>query len=267
NLTVDLAPASIDYFLLGYNLESIELYRRLEGQSDYRLFRSIPVSASAQTRFQEQWTPTEADVGINEFAAFVKTRMPVVELEIAPNSITKVDVKCFSAGSLRVVALTPAAASCTDSWVGTASVVSRYPVFLTDDMTVTSRVTWTYDAAKLHYTPSGSFDLAFGPTPAENCTSSITPSTFTIVNDPARGESRLQIIDDQFNPPSYLITGGQFVDFTRSLSCPGKPVKVTAVKGFLLMYAGGSGLYTGQTRLSGSTDDGLVKSSWDFSRP
>ncbi len=223
NFTIDLELASTEYFILGYNVESIELYRKLEGQSEFSFFKSIPVSASNQTRFQEQWKPTEQDVGINEFAAFVKTKMPVIELEIAPDSIKQVEVKCFSEGNLTTASLTSAASTCEGSWVGTASVVIKTPGLPEDNIISTSNITWTLDktlsgGGATYYTPSGSFDLALNS--SNGCTFALSPNHFIIVNDPLT-PSRLGIINDGVNPPTYGFGGSQRVNFTSTASCPG----------------------------------------------
>ena len=69
---------------------------------DFRPVASVPVSASLQQRFQWQWSPTAVDAGTNTFAAFVRSTLPVLDLEINPDSRLEVKVSCFSgAGSSR----------------------------------------------------------------------------------------------------------------------------------------------------------------------
>ncbi len=89
--TIDLDPANISYFLLGYNVKSIELYRKHE-QEQWEQITSIPVAATNQTRFQWTWKPGGNDVGANQFAVFVSTQIPVVELEIAKDSTKLIHV-------------------------------------------------------------------------------------------------------------------------------------------------------------------------------
>jgi hypothetical protein len=269
NLSVNLEPASTRYFLLDYNVTSIELYRRLEGQSEFSAFRSIPVSAPGQTRFQAQWKPDEADVGVNEFAAFVKTRMPVVELEVAPDSITKLDVKCVSAASLSAAALTPAASSCNATWVGTASHRIKTPGLPAANIAATSTITWTYDKTlsgngTAYYRASGSFDLAFNRPDA--CTTTLSPRTFAIVNDPLT-PALLAISNDGVNPPTYGFGGAQFVSFTTTVSCPGEDDVVTPFSNFQAFYAKGSGPLVDPLRLSGTFEDASEAETWDFHRP
>jgi hypothetical protein len=264
NFTVDLEAASTDYFLLGYNVTSIELYRKLEGESKFSFFKSIPVTASNQTRFQETWKPTEQDVGINEFAAFVKTKMPVVELEIAPDSIKQVEVKC-SPGLSNGLA-PQQTETCEDSWAGTASVVIRAQVLPETNITSTSNITWTYDptlsgGGTTYYTASGSFDLALNS--SNGCTFALSPSTFTIVNDPLT-PSRLGISN---NPPTYGFGGSQRVNTTITASCPGTEDGIIELNGFEVNYAFGNGPYTGQSRLLGTFEDDAHMTTWDFSRP
>ena len=91
---IKLDPKSTDYFLVGYNVSSIELYRRKEHETTYESMTSLAVSASAQTAFVWDWSPGREDIGKNEFFAFVKTVIPVlVPLEIASDSSRMVEVQ------------------------------------------------------------------------------------------------------------------------------------------------------------------------------
>lgn len=176
NFTVDLNADSVNYFLLGYNVESVELYRRLEGESDFKPFRTFPfLQSGIQTTFVLDWTPTEQDAGMNEFAAFVKTKMPVIELEIAKNSIKKVEVKCFSGGNLtastQTNTLAPQQQTCEDKWAGTFSGTS-------DFFTFEGQVEWAFDQSDFsiaQYKPSGGSLTYHYTGPAVGCT--VTPST------------------------------------------------------------------------------------------
>jgi hypothetical protein len=150
--TVDLRPTTTNYFLLDYNVTGVELWRRKADETDFTLFKTIPVSASNQTRFTYQWTPAAADLGENEFAAFVDTKFPVPVLEVEPDSIRKVTVSCFSvappapasasAGRQFVLATTAAATGICRDWAGTSTV--QY-----DDantfLELQANVAWIYD--------------------------------------------------------------------------------------------------------------------------
>jgi hypothetical protein len=58
------------------------------------------------------------------------------------------------------------------------------------------------------------------------------------------------------------------VDFTTTATCPDREDVVTHFKGFLVEFATGSGPFiAGQASIAGSSNDGVIKSTWDFRRP
>ena len=88
----------------------------------------------ATTKATYKWTPEAADAGNYEFAAFVNTEIqPLPWLEVAPNSVQKVEVSCFSAGIQAIAPgqpqmqaasarrIGPQATTCADTWVGTTT--------------------------------------------------------------------------------------------------------------------------------------------------
>ena len=166
DFTIDLA--STDYLGVGYNVESVSIRHRREGEPEYRTVATIPVSAPAQTRFQWRWQPTVQDAGKNQFTAFVKTKLPVVELEIAKNSTLEVEVACSSGGPApgkgRGERL-QAAGACSPVWAGTVTtrMVRNAPTH-TLDATTTAEVTLEVDDSMppppltvLHRLRSGSY--------------------------------------------------------------------------------------------------------------
>jgi hypothetical protein len=159
---------------------------------------------------------------------------------------------------------------CADTWAGTATYIAKTPGLPAANIASHSTITWTVDPAQssgrtVVYKASGSFDLAINS--PDNCTITLSPRTFTIVDDPA-SPTRLILFDDGFNPPTYMIAGGQRVDTTSTFSCPGKSDVVSHLNGFLVLFASGNGPYVvGQTTLEGHTDDAATTSSWSFSRP
>jgi hypothetical protein len=276
DFTVELDPKTVSYFLLDYNVTGVQLYRKREDETEFTDWKAMSLIASNRATYS--WTPTEADAGKYEFAAFVDTqKIPVPLLEIAPDSIRPLEVACFSAAPSAAAPKTPQgtralpqATACFDTWVGTATLVAKTPGLPTANIASRSTITWTLDptqssAGATYYTASGSFDLAFNNPDA--CVTVLTPNTFVIVKDPTT-PSRLGFVDNGFTPPSYGFGGSQLVDFTTTVSCPGKEAVVTDVHGFLAQFAYGTGPFTtGQTRISGSSDDGAIATTWDFSRP
>ena len=87
---VDLDPDSIEYYLIGLNVKSILFYRKKVGEPTYELMKELEVTTSGSQTWD--WTPMNDDVGKWEFFAFVKTAMPVIELEIAVDSSKQVEV-------------------------------------------------------------------------------------------------------------------------------------------------------------------------------
>ena len=285
DFTVVLDPKTIEYFLLGYNVTGVELYRKREDELKFTPWKSMSLIASNRATYK--WTPVEADAGKYEFAAFVNTQVLTPLLEIAKDSIQPVEVSCFSAGALSATSVSGkqrlaaaangtrvsplASNSCADTWVGTASYTVKTPGLPTANVAIRSNITWTDDKTlsgplATYYTASGSFDLVFNH-PDPNCTIVLSPSNFTIVNDPLM-PSRLGIINDGFNPPTYGFGGAQFVNVTSTASCPGRDPVVTEMRGLQVFYAKGNGPFTvGQARLSGTYDDAAETYTWDFSRP
>jgi hypothetical protein len=200
----------------------------------------------------------------------VNTQIPTPLLEIGPNSIKPLEVQCFSGGAPMAVG-SQAAATCADTWAGTATLIAKTPGLPTANITYKANITWIYDPSIsgngiTYYNATGSFDMAFNnPDPA--CTIALSPKTFTIVKDPLT-PSRLGIIDNGFTPPNYAFGAGQLINFTSTYSCPGRETVVTPFNGFLAMFASGSGPFTvGQASLVGKSDDGAIESTWDFKRP
>ena len=283
DFTVDLDPKTVAYWVIGYNVVGVELFRRAAGEAEFTHWKFMDLIASNRATYH--WVPAEADAGSYEFAALVKTQLdPMPLLEVAIDSVKQVEVSCFSSGPLssradvRVRAqasgakgsrVTTQALSCQNEWVGTASVVARAPGWPSDNITSTSTITWKPDHVEgdtLIYTPSsGSFTLAFNFT-SQGCTTTVSPNTFVI--DKLRGAgSKLYISKSPFMPPSYTISGAQFVDFTSTVSCSGQSDTVNELKNYLAVYASGSGPLIDEARLSGSYEDLQLTNKWDFALP
>jgi hypothetical protein len=90
-LSIDLDPKSIDYFLIGPNVDGLIISRWKDDALEQ--IATIAVAASGQTHFEYKWTPRREHLGMNDLVAFVEsTGLPAVPLEIAPDSTTKVEV-------------------------------------------------------------------------------------------------------------------------------------------------------------------------------
>jgi hypothetical protein len=283
DFTVELDPATVAYWVIGYNVAGVDLYRRALGEAAFTHWKFMDLIASNRATYR--WVPVEADAGSYEFAALVKTKLePMPLLEVSIDSVKRVDVSCFSSGPqsplaaarLQAQAAPPSGAgataqvlSCRNEWVGTASTVTRTPGSPpTDNITSTSRVTWRPDDTggdNSIYTPNGSFTLAFNFT-SQGCTTTLFPNTFTI--DKIRGAgSKLFITQIPFGQSTYTISGAQFVDFTSTVSCPGQPDTVSELRNYLVVYADGSGPVTDQARLAGTYEDLQFTNKWDFALP
>ena len=279
DFTVDFDQATVSYWLLDYNVKSVELYRRRAGETKFTPWKFMDVIATNKATYR--WTPEVADAGSYEFAALVETKIEVLLLEVAKDTVRQLEVSCFAAprstrpgdrakvlsASAQGARLRPQATTCADTWAGTSTYIARTPGLPTANITAHANVTWTFDpsqgsAQSLTYKPSGSFDLAFNNPDA--CTTALSPSTFAI--DPSL--AKLVIFDNGFTPPTYGINGSQLIDVTTTVSCPGRSDVVSVLRGLLVVFASGSGPYApDQTTLSGNIDDAATYSLWNFSRP
>ncbi|HET7424112.1 MAG TPA: Ig-like domain-containing protein [Gemmatimonadales bacterium] len=267
DLTVELDQNTIDYVLLGPNVERVDLYRKREDESDFTFWKSA--SAIGSNVYAYRWIPEQADVGRYQFAALVSTKLPGPLLEVTPNSIVDVEVSCFSGTAIRLSAAT--SGTCVDSWIGTSTVIVKTPGLPSANITSRANITWALDQANsgngiTAYTPSGNFTLSFD-TPDPGCTITLSPSTFEIVVDP-HSPARLSIIDNGITPASYSMLGSQPVDFQTTAHCDGREDVLTDFTDFQVPIASGSGPFSpGMVQLSGHTDDQAIESTWDFARP
>jgi hypothetical protein len=263
DFTVELTPSTLDYFLLGYNVTGVELYRKREDESEFTEWKAMDQIASNRATYR--WVPEEADAGKYEFAAFVNTQLVTPLLEVAPNSIQPVEVSCFSGGaSSATSAVRHAASVCADTWVGTASNILKFdgvPQYRTR-----STITWTYDPnssepGTIVYTASGTFDLFYYD--QLECTRTVSPSSFTI--EPNALLARLSIIEGEES--IYAWGGGQQVSITMIASCPGVPPTESELVVFVGLGSATGPYIAGQARLSGSIDNAFQEIIWDFARP
>jgi hypothetical protein len=266
-ITVDLAE--VEYFILGYNVQQVEIYKKREDESAFTWLATIPVSTSgSQTRFTYVWTPTEADVGMNELAALVMTQLdPLIPLhEVAADSRKQVEVTCFSGPA--AAGLGPRATTCRDEWVGTASYRITTPGLPDSWIQTTGDLRWEWvesTAAGSTYRATGTLHLEMANPPG--CTLTLTPNVFTYDGTKPFDTSVLGIYHVT-DPPQYGFTLQTLVDFNTVADCPPDPPVESELRGFVLGVVGGGTFTTADdVTFSGSTDDGAVATSWSFSRP
>jgi hypothetical protein len=274
-LNVYLDAGNLDYYLLGYNVQSIDIYQLKEGGSDYQPLKSIAATVPEQFHFQAEWDPTVDDLGNNTLVAFVKTGMPVLELEIGPDTQKQVKVSCFPAtgvapGARAGGSRTADTATCEDVWQGSSSsVIGGY-------MEIDAQVTWKEDvpgtvpgSGRVLYYPVGSVSLK-GVTDANGCDYSFNPSVYTLNPsgpDLHNNGGGLTIDHDQ-TPATYQGQGiTQWVG-TITKTCPdgtGGSVGPVAMGGNWL-YAQGS-LEPDELSFHGPQDNLGQTFTYDFLRP
>lgn len=250
-----------DYFLLGYNVVRVELWRKKPMESKFSRMRAFDITASNQSIFTYTWQPTVDDFGVNEFAAFVYTQFPVPGLEISSNSVKQVTVNCFSSAP-RVRDATVAAANvCSDTFAGTA----RY--FHPGEIQIDATVTWRRNPAipevggDLSYIATGSATVKWLSWENKGCT--VSQDTFLINGDDVKDSNEL-LVHYADSPASY--NGLAQILFDVTVSCPGVPPQDYPL--VMLWYIGGGPMTANKTVMEGRTDDGSGGYwEWRFARP
>ncbi len=255
-LKVDLT--NTNYFLIGYNVKRVELWRKKATEETFTHFWTINVSASNQSIFTHTWTPTTDDLGPNEFVAFVQTEFPVPDLEVAENSMQKVVVNCFSAAPRVSAAVVGEANTCSDTWVGTATFV------LPGELRVTANVTWRRDPdipevdGQVYYIATGSAVVQHLAWEAKGC--SVSQSLYDVA-PPA--ESNYLHVDYKNSPTLFSGDGG--IAGVSMLSCPPGPPTPYAFS-WLWFFGAGEVTQNG-TVIAGRTTLGDAVWEWRFARP
>jgi hypothetical protein len=208
---IDLTEFSTKYWLLGYNVEAIEVYRRHESEMNFSLLRTMS-AIEPQSHFETTWDPTPADAGRNDFVVFAISKLPVVRLEVA--SMKTVQVGCIpAAGNGRERTL--AASVCKEQWTGSASGV------ITDlqEFTTVTPLRWEQDLS-LQFGPNisalrpqGSVQVKLLTYTNLGCT--VAPEVFDSF-DPA---TSFMTVDRNFNPAKYTFNAAIAAEIT--VSCPG----------------------------------------------
>jgi hypothetical protein len=254
DMRVDLT--NTDYFLLGYNVERVELWQKRGTEDTYRQVKTFPVTASNQSIFTYSWQPTTDDLGTNEFAVFVYTKFPVPGLEIAANSIQKVEVGCFSSAVQRLAVRAPN--TCADVWVGTASFIQP------GELSIGATVTWVRDPntpeidGDVEYIATGTATFHWIGLEARGCT--ISNHVFDLHLNATASNLLVQFGE---SPPTFsgtAVTGG-----TVTITCPGEdPADYPQ---FFLWFAGTGTLSANGTVIEGTNTSGNATWTWHFARP
>ena len=228
--TFDLAADSLVYFLLGYNVESIEVYRRRDDRPEYEHMGSVAAVASNQSSFTWEWTPTSEDAGENEFFGFVKTRMPVIELELAADASRIVEVESICApapGASLVEALggggcqlngTISEVTVANTSVGNTTTRREATVSIVED-------TEASNAGFFVFRPYGTFSVTHGGELA-GCPLYTVPTTISgaLNGDPTQGVVNVYTgagLEPENLYDGHLATG--VFDVTEIWDCPDNP--------------------------------------------
>lgn len=227
HFTVDLQADSLMYFLIGWNVKSILFYRKKVDEPTYELVKELEVNSSG-SQYSWDWTPMNDDIGMWEFFAFVKTAIPVIELEVAPSSAKLVEVEGICTGSPGLAGALPGGGDSGCELNGTLS------YSMTQTTPAGSVTTTTSASVQLVHDPVGSVPglLVFRPygtwsgTHAggfSGCTVEVSPSpmTGTVSGDPAQGAFMIYTGDVIHQPWHYhgaMMTGPFPV--TTTLYCP-----------------------------------------------
>jgi hypothetical protein len=252
DIKVDLR--NTDYFLIGYNVVRVELWRKKPDSSSFSRMRAFDVTASNQSIFTYTWQPTVDDLGTTEFAAFVYTEFPVPGLEVAPNSIAKVLVSCFSAAPRGVARVVGAANTCADEWQGTAT------FFQPGMIQIEVVATWRRDPAstdpgRVDYIATGVATVKWLDYENKGC--SVTPTVFPFTSS---GGLTVEYSDD---PPSYGFLAA--IPLPVTVTCDGMSLDVPH-SGLWLVGSGRVSANGTQIRGRNDAGDGIFW-DWSFGRP
>jgi hypothetical protein len=228
--SVMLDESTVEYFLIGHNAKSIEFYRKKEDSPLYEHMKSVEVTGSNQAIVWD-WTPTSEDTGKNEIFAFVKTALPVIELEVAVDSGKKVEVVgiCGGGGTPTPPGALPGGggdSGCEVNGTLSYTFVQQTPTgAITTTSTATVQLQHDEEGSTpglLVFRPYGSWSATHsGGT--DGCTVSTAPNpmTGTVAGDPTQGVFMIDTGDfgtQKFHYHGAMTTGAFPVSVT--LDCP-----------------------------------------------
>lgn len=257
DLRVDLTDT--DYFLIGYNVIRVELWRRRGTEETFTHWRTFNTTASNQSIFTHTWQPTTDDLGMNEFAVFVHTEFPVPGLEVQDYSIQKVDVKCFTAAPPPAARTVAAANTCSDTWVGTAK------FFAPGQLQIDASVTWRRDPTvpeingEITYTATGTVTVKWIDWENKGC--AVSQTVFQIDENVDLSEMTVY-----YNEKPKVYGGIAQILLPVTVSCPGQAPADFPLNP--MWYIGGGEVSADGLVLQGRTDGGDgVYWEWRFARP
>ncbi len=253
--SVNLDQSTVDYFLIGHNAKSIEFYRKKEDSPEYEHMKSVEITGSNQAAVWD-WTPGMEDVGKQEVFAFVKTALPVIELEVAVDSGKKIEVVglCGGGGSTPTPpGAVPGGGDSGCELNGTLTMERAVSTeFGSENVTATATLSLREDPTAeapglLAFRPYGSWSATY-IADASGCTIVTVPPTMTgsVAGDPAQGVFFVYTGAGGLPENVYhgVITTG-VVDATTVMTCPeGDPVTIQGTRDFTLWLLNDSEMFT-----------------------
>ena len=234
-LTTQLDADSVNFFLLGYNVSSIEIYRRKVDAPLVEHLHTIDVTASNQTKFTWDWTPTNDDIGKWELYAFVKTSLPVIELEVAVDSHKDVEVVALCSASGLTRGLQGLAGDCELQGTMTHTMTQTGPgqtVTETDN----ANVTLTEDPdqgipdVQIAFRPSGTWSGTYRIEQANGCIYETMPAAVTGSFSGIDAEGLIYLYTGAFGQLENSYDGNiqtDVVTATTVLTCPDQEPQIS----------------------------------------
>jgi hypothetical protein len=278
--SVNLDESTVEYFLIGHNAKSIEFYRKKEDSPMYDHMKSVEVTGSNQAVVWD-WEPGSEDVGKNEVFAFVKTALPVIELEVAVDSGKKVEVVglCGGGGTPTPPGALPGGGDGGCELNGTLTqerVVSNEfgSEHVTSSATLSLREDPTAESpGLLAFRPYGTWSATY-TADANGCSIVTVPPTMTgtLDGDPTQGVFFVYTGAGGLPENVYhgVITTGT-VDATTVMTCPeGEPITIQGTRDFTLWLLNDSEMFaidpetlTASGTHTDTVDDGMGNTSSD----
>ena len=235
--SVMLDNSTVEYFLIGHNAKSIEFYKKREDSPLYEHMKSVEITGSNQAIVWD-WEPGAEDVGKNEVFAFVKTALPVIELEVAVDSGKKVEVVglCGGGGAPPPPGALPGGgdSGCELNGTLTYSFTQTTPN-ATTTTTSTATVQLVHDPASstaglLAFRPYGTWEATHtGNSVGCAIETAPDPMTGSLAGDPTQGVFFVdtgELGTQKFHYHGSMATGNFPVSIT--LNCPDAPPAVIA---------------------------------------
>jgi hypothetical protein len=180
-------------------------------------------------------------------------------LEIADNSIQKVDVQCFSAAPAQGAASIAGANTCADTWQGTAK------FFSPGELQIDASVTWVRDSTveevdgNVQYVATGTATVKFIQLENEGC--SVSQTIFPIKGDFVK-DNNFMLVDYGQTPTPFFI--GSEIALHVTVSCPNRPSFFYPLGG---IWAIGNGTIDQNGLIKGRNGAGAAYWEWSFKRP